>query len=202
MMRWVKQVLQLGAVAAVMAPPILAQAATQTATFAGGCFWCVESDFEKVPGVVSAVSGYTGGRTSKPTYETAAADGHIEAVKVTFDTDKVSYTQLLDFYWRHVDVLDGGGQFCDRGNGYRPVIYVDGAEQAKEAEASKAALVASKRFSQPIAVTIEPVRAFTLAEDYHQDYYKKSAIKYKFYRYNCGRDARIKALWGNDGATH
>lgn len=189
--------------AAIFSAPSFVQAgdATQSAVFAGGCFWCVESDFEKVPGVVGAVSGYTGGKSAKPTYETASADGHIEAVKVTFDPTKVSYAKLLEFYWRHVDLVDGGGQFCDRGNTYRPAIFVDGPEQERAADASKSALTASKRFSKPIAVTIEKAGAFVPAEDYHQDYYKKNPIKYKFYRYNCGRDARIEALWGKDATA-
>ena len=193
-----------GVAAMLLSYPVQAEtpAATKSAVFAGGCFWCVESDFEKVPGVVEVVSGYTGGTSATPTYETASAEGHLEAVKVTFDPAKVSYPQLLDFYWRHVDVLDGGGQFCDRGNAYRPAIFADGPEQKQAAEASKAALDASKRFSKPIAVTIEVSGAFTPAEEYHQDYYKKNPIKYKFYRYNCGRDARIEALWGNDVGSH
>ena len=177
-------------------------ASTGSAVFAGGCFWCVESDFEKVPGVIEVVSGYTGGRSAKPTYETASAEGHVEAVKVTFDPAKVSYSQLLDFYWHHVDVLDGGGQFCDRGATYRPAIFADGPEQTKAAQASKSALDASKRFSRPIAVTIETAGVFTPAEEYHQDYYKKNPVKYKFYRYNCGRDARIEALWGSVSGSH
>lgn len=174
----------------------------KTAIFAGGCFWCVESDFEKVPGVAGAVSGYIGGTTAKPTYETAAAGGHIEAVKVTYDPDKVSYKALLDYFWRHVDVLDGGGQFCDRGNTYRPAIFADGAEQKQAAEASKAALDASKVFPKPVAVTIEDAALFTPAEEYHQDYYKKNPIRYNYYRAGCGRDARIKALWGKDASGH
>ncbi len=193
-----------GVAAMLVAYPVSAEtsAATKTAVFAGGCFWCVETDFEKVPGVIEVVSGYTGGTTAKPNYETASAGGHIEAVKVSYDPAKVSYPQLLDFYWRHVDVLDGGGQFCDRGNTYRPAIFADGPEQKQAAEASKSALEASKRFAKPIAVTIERAGVFTPAEEYHQDYYKKNPIKYKYYRYNCGRDARIEALWGKDAAGH
>jgi len=189
--------------AAIMSTPLGAQsgAPTQSAVFAAGCFWCVESDFEKVPGVVEVISGYSGGRTPKPTYETASADGHIEVVKVIYDPSKVSYAQLLDFYWRHVDLVDGDGQFCDRGNTYRPAIFVDGPEQERAAEASKSALTASKRFSKPIAVTIEKAAPFVPAEDYHQDYYKKNSIKYKLYRYGCGRDARLEALWGKDAAA-
>jgi methionine-S-sulfoxide reductase len=192
---------QAAAVAAILLSyPVHAQtsAATSTAVFAGGCFWCVETDFEKVPGVLAVVSGYTGGTTPNPTYETATAGGHIEVVKVTFDPAKVSYGKLLDYYWRHVDLLDGGGQFCDRGAAYRPAIFADGSEQKQAAEASKSALEASKRFSKPIAVTIEKLGVFTAAEEYHQDYYKKHPIKYKTYRYGCGRDQRLEALWGKD----
>jgi methionine-S-sulfoxide reductase len=178
------------------------QAASSTAVFAGGCFWCTESDFEKVPGVLAVVSGYAGGTTANPTYETATAGGHVEVVKVTFDPAKVSYARLLDFYWRHVDLLDGGGQFCDRGATYRPAIFANGAEQKQAALASKSALEASKRFSKPIAVTVETLGPFTAAEDYHQDYYKKHPVKYKQYRYGCGRDQRLEELWGKDAAGH
>lgn len=205
MISFLGRIAKAAAVAAmVLSIPVQAQTpgATKSAIFAGGCFWCVESDFEMVPGVIEVVSGYTGGTSAKPTYETASAEGHVEAVKVTFDPAKVSYSQLLDFYWRHVDVLDGGGQFCDRGATYRPVIFADGPEQKQAADASKTALDASKRFAKPIAVTIAAAGAFTPAEGYHQDYYKKNPVKYKFYRYNCGRDARIEALWGSAGAGH
>ena len=183
-----------------------AQAAsgTQVATFAAGCFWCVESDFDKVPGVVSTVSGFMGGTTKNPTYQqvSAGGTGHAEVVQVTFDPSQVSYSQLLDAYWHHVDLVDGGGQFCDRGPEYRPIIFTDGPEQQRAAEASKSALEASKRFAQPIAVMIIPASTFTAAEDYHQDYYKKNPVKYKFYRYNCGRDTRLETLWGKDAAGH
>ncbi len=188
----------------VLSVPAQAQtpAATSTAVFAGGCFWCVETDFEKVPGVLAVVSGYAGGKSANPTYETATAGGHIEVVKVTFDPAKVSYGKLLDYYWRHVDLLDGGGQFCDRGLTYRPAIFADGPEQTQAAVASKSALEASKRFAKPIAVTIEKLGVFTDAEEYHQDYYKKHPIKYKTYRYGCGRDQRLEALWGKDAPSN
>lgn len=171
-----------------------------TATFAAGCFWCVESDFDKVEGVVETISGYTGGTTKNPTYHEVGdgGTGHAEALQVKYDPAKVSYTKLLDYYWRHVDLLDGGGQFCDRGDQYRPVIFTHGDEQKKLAEESKAALEKSGRFKQPIAVQIVAASTFTAAEDYHQDYYNKNPLKYKYYRYGCGRDARIKQLWGDE----
>lgn len=179
-------------------------ASTETATFGAGCFWCVETDFEKVPGVITAVSGYMGGTTADPTYKqvSSGTTGHIEVVQLTYDPAKVTYNQLLDYYWRHVDLLDGGGQFCDRGDPYRPVIFADGPIQKGAAVVSKSALDASKRFDRPIAVTIEPAAKFTAAEDYHQDYAAKNPVKYQLYRLGCGRDARLKTLWGGKTATH
>jgi methionine-S-sulfoxide reductase len=173
-----------------------------TAIFANGCFWCSESDFEKLDGVVSAVSGYTGGTTPNPTYEVVGqgGSGHAEAVEVKYDPAKISYASLVDFYFRHTDVLDGGGQFCDRGDQYRPAIFVRGQQQKDVAASALAKLQTSGRFKQPIAVEINDAATFTIAEDYHQDYYKKSAIKYNFYRKGCGRDARLKSLWGSDYA--
>ena len=186
-----------------------APAATQsekadTAIFASGCFWCSESDFEKLPGVMSAVSGYTGGTLKNPKYEQVGSGdtGHTEAVEVKFDPAKVSYQALVDYYWHHTDVVDGGGQFCDRGSQYRPAIFVRGAEQKKIAEDSKAALDKSGVLPAPVAVEITDATQFYPAEDYHQDYYKTHSIKYNFYRQGCGRDARIKALWGNEAAGH
>lgn len=190
--------------AAALAIPATAQDANapppgmEVATFASGCFWCTESDFDKVAGVTATVSGYIGGMTVKPTYEQVSAGrtGHAEAVQVTFDPKKVTYQQLLDQYWHNVDPLDNGGQFCDRGSHYRPAIFVHTPEQRKLAEESKAALDASKQFSRPIVVEITNASAFTPAEDYHQDYYKKEPLRYKIYRHGCGRDARLEALWG------
>jgi methionine-S-sulfoxide reductase len=174
------------------------------ATFAGGCFWCVESDFDKVDGVVETISGFTGGHTKNPTYGEVGQGqtGHAEAVQLKYDPSKVSYEKLLDYYWRHVDLVDGGGQFCDRGNQYRPAIFTHTPEQKKLAEESKVALAKSGRFKEPIAVEIVPASAFTAAEDYHQDYYKKNPLKYRYYRYSCGRDARIATLWGDADAGH
>ncbi len=167
------------------------------ATFAAGCFWCTEKDFEEVPGVVEVISGYTGGRTPNPTYEQVGTNttGHYEAVRVRFDPGKVGYAALLDHYWRNVDPVDAGGQFCDRGASYRPAIFYHDETQRAAAEAGKAALAASHRFADPIAVATLPAAAFTPAEDYHQDYYKKNPLRYKFYRHGCGRDARLRQLW-------
>lgn len=169
-----------------------------TAIFASGCFWCAESDFEKVPGVVSVVSGYTGGTLKNPKYEQVGEGdtGHAEAIEVKFDAAKVSYQSLVDYYWHHTDVVDGGGQFCDRGNQYRPGIFVHGDEQKRIAQESKAALGKSGVLPAPVAVEIADATEFYPAEGYHQDYYKTNAIKYNFYRQGCGRDARLKALWG------
>jgi peptide methionine sulfoxide reductase msrA/msrB len=171
---------------------------TRTAVFAGGCFWCTESDFEKVPGVIEAVSGYTGGHTENPTYEqtSAGGTGHVEAVKVTYDPERVSYGQLLTWFWRHVDPTDAGGQFVDRGDQYRSAIFYADEEQRSLAEAAKEKLAASGRFKKPIATDILPLGEFYMAEEYHQDYYKKNPIRYKFYRFNSGRDQFLEKVWG------
>jgi peptide-methionine (S)-S-oxide reductase len=168
------------------------------AIFASGCFWCTESDFDKVVGVVSTMSGYIGGTTPAPNYRQVSTGntGHTEAVHVIYDPAKVRYEQLLDTFWRNVDPLDRDGQFCDRGSQYRPGIFYLSEEQRKLAEASKAALTASKRFDKPIVVEITKASTFTPAEDYHRDYYKKQPVRYGIYRYGCGRDARLEALWG------
>ncbi len=172
---------------------------TETAIFAGGCFWCVEADFDKVPGVISTTSGFAGGTVPNPTYEQVSegGTGHAESVLVEYDPGKVSYKTLLDYFWHHVDPVDGGGQFCDRGNQYRTAIFYRNEEQKREAEASKAELEKSNVLGKPIKTEIAPGLAFYPAEEYHQDYYKKNPLKYKFYRYNCGRDQRIAELWGN-----
>ena len=152
---------------------------TQTAVFAGGCFWCTESDFEKVDGVVEVISGYTGGRAANPTYEqvSAGGSGHVEAVKVVYDPGRLTYAQLLQVFWRHVDPTDGGGQFVDRGSQYRSVIFYSTGEERNLAEASKQNLAASGRFGKPIATEILPLGEFYPAEEYHQDYYKKDPIQ-------------------------
>ena len=185
------------AAAAVMALATAASAQqTETATFASGCFWCTESDFEKVPGVIDATSGYLGGKTANPTYKevSAGGTGHAEGVEVKYDPSKVTYQQLLDVYWKNVDPFDKGGQFCDRGDQYRPAIFTYNDEQKRLAEASKAEL--QKRFKEPIVVEITPASAFTKAEDYHQDYAKRNTLRYVVYRHGCGRDARLEAIWG------
>ena len=176
----------------------LPAAGLAVATFAGGCFWCMEPAFDKLEGGVSTTSGYTGGTTSGPTYKqvSAGGTGHTEAMRVVYDPAKVSYPKLLEVFWRNVDPLDASGQFCDRGHEYRPVIFVHDQEQGRLAEASKAALDASDRFEQPVVVAVETARAFYEAEDYHQDYYLKNPTKYKYYRWSCGRDARLELVWG------
>jgi peptide-methionine (S)-S-oxide reductase len=182
------------------------QAGLETATFASGCFWCTESDFDKVKGVTETISGFMGGKTKNPTYAEVSMGntGHAEAVQIKFDPKVVSYEKLLDYYWRHVDLLDGGGQFCDRGSQYRPVIFVATPEQRRLAEDSKAALEKSGRFDKPIAVEIADASEFTPAEDYHQNYHNTHPLKYRYYRYACGRDQRLKELWGAEAeeATH
>ncbi|MGD9903969.1 MAG: peptide-methionine (S)-S-oxide reductase MsrA [Dehalococcoidia bacterium] len=172
------------------------QAGTETAIFAAGCFWCVEEAFDKVPGVVATTSGYTGGRTEDPSYEevSSGGTGHTEAVQVTYDPARVSYESLLATFWRNVDAVDGGGQFCDRGSQYRSGIYVASAEERRLAEASKAKVAA--QLGKPVATEIEAAGAFYPAETYHQDYYTKNPVRYRFYKWSCGRAQRLEALWG------
>ncbi len=181
----------------------------QTMIVAGGCFWCVEADFEKVAGVSGVVSGYTGGTVANPTYRqvTAGGTGHYEAVEITYDADRVSYRQLLDLFFRSIDPTDAGGQFCDRGASYRTAVFVSDTAQQREAEAAKAA--AGRALGRSIVTPILPAAPFYVAEDYHQDYYKGSSIvltrrgpktqadAYDFYRTACGRDARVRQLWGD-----
>jgi len=175
------------------------QKALKEATFAGGCFWCIESDFEKFDGVVEAISGYVGGHTANPTYKevSAGVTGHAEAVRVLYDPQKITYTKLLDIFWQHIDPTDPGGQFVDRGSQYRSVIFYHNDEQKSLAEESKGKLEASGRFTKSIATEIVPVSEFYEAEDYHQDYYKKNSLRYKFYRYNSGRDQFLKKAWAD-----
>jgi peptide methionine sulfoxide reductase msrA/msrB len=171
-----------------------------TATFAGGCFWCVESDFEKVDGVIEAVSGYAGGDEPNPTYKQVSSGrtGHTEAVQITYDPDKITYKELLDVLWRHMDPTDAGGQFVDRGSQYRPAIFYHDEEQKRIAEESRAELEKSGRFSKPIATEIVPLTEFYPAEEYHQDYYSKNPLRYKMYRYGSGRDQFLKSKWGDE----
>jgi peptide-methionine (S)-S-oxide reductase len=173
------------------------------ATFAGGCFWCMEPPYDKLDGVLATTSGYTGGDTVDPTYEqvSAGGTGHAEVVQITYDPSKVSYDELLEVFWRNVDPLDAGGQFCDRGEQYRTGIFVHDEEQRRLAEASKQALEESKRFDRPIVTEIVAVGPFYPAEDYHQDYYEKNPIRYNVYRWNCGRDQRLAQVWGEQ-PTH
>jgi peptide-methionine (S)-S-oxide reductase len=175
-----------------------AQSTLSTATFAGGCFWCMEEAMEKVPGVVSAVSGYTDGRTRNPSYElvSSGTTGHTEAVEVKFDPSKVSYEQLLDAFWLNHDPTTPDRQFCDGGSQYRPGIYWHDESQRKLAEASKAKYEKLKGFRQPIITPIVKASQFWPAEDYHQDYYKKNPVRYKFYVNGCGRYSRLDELWG------
>ena len=182
------------------AGPIAAQQprALEEATFAGGCFWCMEEALEKIPGVVSAVSGYTGGTVKNPTYEqvSSGGTGHTEAVRIRFDPAKVTYAQILEVFWHNIDPTDGAGQFCDRGEQYRAGIFTHGEEQRRLAEASRESLIASKRFKQPIATRIAPAGPFYVAEEYHQDYYKKNPVQYRFYKFGCGRERRLASVWG------
>ena len=190
------------------APPAPTASAMPTtgleiATFAGGCFWSMEYEFDKLPGVKQTVSGFMGGTTPNPTYDQVSHGntGHAESVQVTYDQKVVSYPKLVDYYWHHVDLLDGGGQFCDRGDEYRPVIFAHTPEQKQAAEQSKSALDASHRFSTPIAVAINDAGPFTAAEDYHQNFHNMNAAYYKRYRVGCGRDARLKEIWGSEADT-
>jgi peptide-methionine (S)-S-oxide reductase len=184
-------------------------AAPATAIFAGGCFWCVEEAFEKVPGVISAVSGYTGGSVPNPSYELVSSHktGHAESVRVTFDPAKVSYSQLVDWFWHNIDPTQTNGQFCDHGSPYRTAIFYATDEQKQIAEQSKKALEASGVLKAPIVTEITPAGPFYEAEDYHQDYYKKNPHRYSFYKHGCGRAQRLEQIWGKPtappgGATH
>lgn len=172
------------------------------AVFAGGCFWCVESDFDKVPGVLSTTSGYTGGRTLNPTYQQVSSNntGHAEVVEIVFDPAKVSYEQLVEHFWRTIDPITKDQQFCDRGSPYRSAIFAVNADQLKVAQVSKAALEKSKPFKEPVVTEVLLASTFYPAEDYHQDYYKKNPVRYKYYRTSCGRDARLQQLWGDKSA--
>jgi peptide-methionine (S)-S-oxide reductase len=176
---------------------------TEVAIFAGGCFWCMEPPYDKLEGVISTTSGYAGGKTVNPTYEQVSSGetGHIEVVRIEYDPAKVSYDKLLEVFWRNIDPLDAGGQFCDRGAHYRSAILYLNEDQKRAAEASKARLEGPGGLGKPVATELLPVYAFYAAEAYHQDYYKKNPVRYRFYRMNCGRDARLKALWG-DSATN
>lgn len=173
-----------------------------TATFAGGCFWCMEQPFDKLSGVVSTTSGYTGGTIENPTYSqvSSGGTGHIEAMQVSYDPEQVSYETLLETFWYNIDPLDNAGQFCDKGSQYRSAIFYENAEQQATAEASKAEV--AQALDQPIATEILPAATFYAAEDYHQNYYKTRPVRYKVYRFGCGRDQRLSELWGENAPNH
>jgi peptide-methionine (S)-S-oxide reductase len=187
--------------AGALPPPGPGRAA---AVFAGGCFWCMEPPFDALEGVLATTSGYTGGRLARPTYEqvTAGDTGHVEAVHVLFDPARVPYAKLIEVFWRNVDPLDAGGQFCDRGESYATAIFAQDAGQRRLAEASKAEV--EGRLRRPVATPVRDAAPFWPAEDYHQDYYLKNPARYRVYRWNCGRDARLRAVWGAEagGGAH
>ncbi len=170
---------------------------TMTAVFAGGCFWCMEPPYDKLDGVIATISGYTGGHTENPTYKQVSTDstGHFEAVEITYDSNKIDYQTLLNVFWHNVDPLDQHGQFCDKGKSYRTAIFYQNETQKQLANASLAELVASSYFEVLIVTEILPAKTFYPAEEYHQDYYKKNPLRYKYYRFACGRDNRLKELW-------
>ena len=179
--------------------PVAPAPATAKATFAGGCFWCVEADFDKIDGVISTTSGYIGGTVTNPTYEQVSAKttGHAEVVEIVYDPRKVTYDRLLEYFWRTTDPTAKDRQFCDAGTPYRHAIFANGAEQLAAAKASLAALEKTKPFKEPIVTQIALATTFYPAEGYHQDYYLKNPIRYKYYRNGCGRDGRLKQLWGD-----
>ena len=192
--------------AAISLAALSAASAQQRAVaiFAGGCFWSMERAFQETPGVMTAVSGYSGGTVKNPSYEQGGTGqtGHRETGRVEYDPAKVSYAQLLDVYWHHIDPTDDAGQFCDKGTEYRSAIFVTDAAQRKAAEASKAGIAGSHRFQTNIVTEILPAGAFYPAEDYHQDFYLKNPARYNAYRIGCGRDLRMKQLWGDEAPVH
>ncbi|MEM0980483.1 MAG: peptide-methionine (S)-S-oxide reductase MsrA [Cyanobacteria bacterium P01_H01_bin.58] len=199
--RWLIGLLVIVCAMGAIASPALADDTPQLAhaTFAGGCFWCMEKPFDEVPGVVDTTSGYTGGTVENPSYYqvSSGGTGHVEAVQVTYDPTQVSYETLLDIFWHNVDPVDNKGQFCDKGSQYFAKIFVEDESQQQLAEASKQALQATKQFNKRIATEIEPAAMFYPAEDYHQDYYLTHPVRYKVYRFGCGRDQRLAQVWGD-----
>jgi peptide-methionine (S)-S-oxide reductase len=173
----------------------------EVAIFAGGCFWCMEPPFDALDGVISTTAGYTGGTVQNPTYRqvSGGGTGHAEALKIVFDTRKISYEKLLDVFWRNIDPTARDRQFCDIGSQYRAAIFYLGENQQRVAEASRKALEDRKSLGAPVVTEISPAGAFYPAEEYHQDYYRKNPLRYKYYRYGCGRDKRLRELWGNSG---
>jgi peptide-methionine (S)-S-oxide reductase len=190
------------ALAILLLAAYAARAEQATATFAGGCFWCMEQPFESLPGVISVTSGYTGGTKVNPTYEEVSdgGTGHAESVQIVYDPAQVSYEKLLDVYWHNIDPTVADRQFCDVGNQYRSAIFVHDAAQRKAAEASLAAV--QKQLGVPVKTQIVEAGPFYAAEDYHQDYYKKNPVRYRYYRWGCGRDARLGEVWGKDAPAH
>jgi peptide-methionine (S)-S-oxide reductase len=194
-------ILSLIAAATLLAAMVHAQSASTTASaiLAGGCFWCVEHDLRELPGVIDVVSGYSGGSRPNPTYEdyhdvdAANPVPHVEVVRVTYDPARLSYASLLDYYFRHIDPTDGGGQFCDRGPAYRPVVFAANDDERKVAEAKKTEVAGL--IKRPLAVEVQDAQAFWPAEDYHQRYADKNPLRYKYYRWNCGRDQRVEMIW-------
>ena len=182
------------------APLAMAASTAQTAVFAGGCFWCMENDMKAIPGVLEVDSGYTGGTLKNPTYQDVLTErtGHYESVRVKFDPKQITYRQLLDRYWKLVDPTDNGGQFCDRGPSYRPAVFVNGPEQQKIAEDSRAAAARNLKTGKMLE-PILPVQPFYQAEEYHRDYARRNKIGYEMYRMGCGRDARLGEVWGRAG---
>lgn len=201
-MTWMLRLWLVAALAAggqaLAAEGAAAPAGTALATFAGGCFWCMEGPFDKLDGVLSTTSGYTGGHVPNPTYEqvSSGTTGHAESVQVAYDPSRITYAELLEVFWHNIDPTTPDRQFCDHGNQYRPAIFYHDEEQHAAAQASLAALETDKPFREPIRVEIVPATAFYPAEEYHQDYYRKNPLRYRFYRYNCGRDQRLNELWG------
>jgi peptide-methionine (S)-S-oxide reductase len=183
----------------LLATPAGAAGQTQ-ATFAGGCFWCMEHPFDEIPGVLDTTSGYTGGTVANPSYyQVSNGDtGHVEAVQVTYDPEQVSYETLLETFWHNVDPLDEGGQFCDRGSQYQSAIFYHSDEQQEAAIAAKQALDDTQQFDRPIVTPIVPAATFYAAEDYHQNYYQTHPVRYRIYRFGCGRDQRLTKLWGSE----
>ena len=179
--------------------PVVDNQNLETAIFAGGCFWCVESDFDKLDGVLETISGYTGGASTNPTYKTHTKQGHLEAVKVVYDSTKVEYGELVDYFVRHIDPTDDGGQFCDRGNSYRSAVFVENAEERAEVEAQFDAIDQSDILPSAIVTRVLNEAVFYEAEKYHQNYYEKNPARYKLYRVGCGRDKRVAKVWSGEG---
>jgi peptide-methionine (S)-S-oxide reductase len=195
---WCMAVSCIGALVTPLAMASDPTTGTAVATFAGGCFWCMEPPFDKLDGVISTTSGYTGGSRENPTYKEVSrgGTGHAEAVQIVYDPKRVSYEQLLDVFWHNIDPTTAGGQFCDWGDQYRSEIFYHDETQKRMAERSKTALEETQPFKEPVVTEIAAASDFWPAEDYHQDYYQKNPVRYKFYRYGCGRDKRLEELWG------